>query len=200
MGVDQAGGHVLAGAVDHHRVAAGGETAAHGSDLPVAHEHVGVLEDTVVVPRSAVRGEGDERFVVVTSAEGSERRPVKLGLGDLVRVSVEEGLEGNERIVLGADPTDGGPLATPDEDEAADSAETASTAAFGGPARHFGEGGSIPFMAMLGERYPDAQFVITGVLLPDSNAHGPNEYLHLPTARRLTHAVAHLLGAHATRS
>ena len=77
--------------------------------------------------------------------------------------------------------------------------DRASSATFGQPARTFGEGGSIPFMGMLGERFPDAQFVITGVLLPDSNAHGPNEYLHLPTARRLTAAVAHLLTAHATR-
>jgi len=77
--------------------------------------------------------------------------------------------------------------------------DEASTATFGNPARTFGEGGSIPFMGMLGERFPDAQFVITGVLGPDANAHGPNEYLHLPTARRLTMAVAHLLDAHATR-
>ena len=52
---------------------------------------------------------------------------------------------------------------------------------------------------MLGEQFPDAQFVITGVLGPDANAHGPNEYLHVPTARRLTMAVAHLLDAHARR-
>ncbi len=77
--------------------------------------------------------------------------------------------------------------------------DSASTAAFGRPSRSFGEGGSIPFMGMLGERFPDAQFVITGVLGPDANAHGPNEYLHLPTARRLTMAVAHLLDAHARR-
>ena len=81
----------------------------------------------------------------------------------------------------------------------ADALDTASTAAFGQPARTFGEGGSIPFMGMLGARFPEAQFVITGVLLPDSNAHGPNEYLHLPTARRITVAVAHLLALHATR-
>ncbi|MEO6653107.1 MAG: M20/M25/M40 family metallo-hydrolase [Ilumatobacteraceae bacterium] len=78
--------------------------------------------------------------------------------------------------------------------------QEASTRAFGEPARLFGEGGSIPFMGMLGERFPDAQFVITGVLGPDANAHGPNEYLHIPTARRLTLAVADLLDAHATRS
>ncbi|MEO6570977.1 MAG: peptidase M20, partial [Ilumatobacteraceae bacterium] len=77
--------------------------------------------------------------------------------------------------------------------------DAASDAAFGMPARHFGEGGSIPFMGMLGERFPDAQFVITGVLGPDANAHGPNEYLHVPTARRLTVAIGHLLDAHATR-
>jgi acetylornithine deacetylase/succinyl-diaminopimelate desuccinylase-like protein len=77
--------------------------------------------------------------------------------------------------------------------------DDASTAAFGQPARMFGEGGSIPFMGMLGERFPDAQFVITGVLGPDANAHGPNEYLHVPTARRVTLAIAELLDAHARR-
>lgn len=77
--------------------------------------------------------------------------------------------------------------------------DRSSTLAFGSGARFFGEGGSIPFMGMLGARFPDAQFVITGVLGPDANAHGPNEYLHLPTARRLTEAIAHLLGDHATR-
>jgi acetylornithine deacetylase/succinyl-diaminopimelate desuccinylase-like protein len=77
--------------------------------------------------------------------------------------------------------------------------DRASTASFGEPARTFGEGGSIPFMGMLGARFPDAQFVITGVLGPDANAHGPNEYLHVPTAQHLTMAVAHLLDAHARR-
>lgn len=77
--------------------------------------------------------------------------------------------------------------------------DAASTASFGASARTFGEGGSIPFMGMLGEKFPDAQFVITGVLGPDANAHGPNEYLHVPTGRRLTMAVAHILDAHARR-
>ena len=81
----------------------------------------------------------------------------------------------------------------------ADALDAASTTAFGQAVRYFGEGGSIPFMGMLGERFPEAQFVITGVLGPDANAHGPNEYLHLPTARRLTEAIAHLLRAHAAR-
>jgi acetylornithine deacetylase/succinyl-diaminopimelate desuccinylase-like protein len=77
--------------------------------------------------------------------------------------------------------------------------DDASSAAFGQPARFASIGGTIPFMAMLGERYPDAQFCITGVLGPGSNAHGPNEFLHLPMARGVTTAVAHLLQAHAAR-
>ncbi len=75
----------------------------------------------------------------------------------------------------------------------------ASITAFGEPHRAFGEGGSIPFMGMLGERFPEAQFVVTGALGPDSNAHGPNEYLDVTTARRITRVVAHLLHSHATR-
>jgi acetylornithine deacetylase/succinyl-diaminopimelate desuccinylase-like protein len=77
--------------------------------------------------------------------------------------------------------------------------DDASSTCFGQPIRTMGEGGSIPFMGMLGERFPEAQFVITGVLGPGSNAHGPNEFLHVPTARRLTTSLAHVLRAHATR-
>jgi acetylornithine deacetylase/succinyl-diaminopimelate desuccinylase-like protein len=74
--------------------------------------------------------------------------------------------------------------------------EAASQAAFGRSPRSLGEGGTIPFMGLLGRRFPEAQFVITGVLGPGANAHGPNEFLHLPTARNVTTAVAHLLDAH----
>ncbi len=77
--------------------------------------------------------------------------------------------------------------------------EHASTEAFGHPSRAFGEGGTIPFMGMLGEMFPEAQFVITGVLGPGSNAHGPNEFLHLPTARKVTQCLVHILAAHAAR-
>jgi len=68
---------------------------------------------------------------------------------------------------------------------------------FGRDAVAMGEGGTIPFMAMLGARFPAAHFVITGVLGPGANAHGPNEFLHVPTAKRLTGAVAQVLAAHA---
>ena len=56
-----------------------------------------------------------------------------------------------------------------------------------------GEGGTIPFMAMLGEQFPKAQFIITGVLGPGANAHGPNEFLHIPYAKKLTACVASIL-------
>jgi hypothetical protein len=54
------------------------------------------------------------------------------------------------------------------------------------PAAYMGEGGTIPFMGMLGEKFPNTQFVITGVLGPHSNAHGPNDFLHIPTGKRVT--------------
>lgn len=69
---------------------------------------------------------------------------------------------------------------------------------FGKKAIHMGEGGSIPFMGMLGEKFPEAQFVITGVLGPESNAHGPNEFLDVEYAKKLTGATALLLAKHAS--
>ena len=77
-----------------------------------------------------------------------------------------------------------------------DTLDDASMAAWGQSHRSMGEGGSIPFMAMLATRFPDAQFAVAGVLGPGSNAHGPNEFLHLGYAERLTEAVAHVLHSH----
>ncbi|MFP2908425.1 M20 family metallopeptidase [Pyxidicoccus sp. 3LFB2] len=74
--------------------------------------------------------------------------------------------------------------------------ESASKTFFGQPAMAMGEGGTIPFMGMLGERFPEAQFLITGLLGPGSNAHGPNEFLHVPTGKRLTCAVASVIADH----
>ena len=59
-----------------------------------------------------------------------------------------------------------------------------------------GIGGSIPFMGMLGEMFPEAQFVVTGVLGPNSNAHGPNEFLHIAFAKGVNYCVARVLAAH----
>jgi acetylornithine deacetylase/succinyl-diaminopimelate desuccinylase-like protein len=68
-----------------------------------------------------------------------------------------------------------------------------SEAAFGHPVGFHGEGGTIPFLADLKRSFPQTQFVATGVLGPHSNAHGPNEFLHIPMAKAVTHAVAELL-------
>ena len=77
-----------------------------------------------------------------------------------------------------------------------DALDRASVDAFGTPVQLMGEGGTIPFMGMLGERFPGAQFVVAGVLGPGSNAHGPNEFLHLGYARRLTSIITRVLDDH----
>ena len=74
-----------------------------------------------------------------------------------------------------------------------DAIDKASKEYFGQMACSMGEGGSIPFMGMLGKQFPEAQFVITGVLGPQSNAHGPNEFLHIPFAKRLTCCISSVI-------
>jgi acetylornithine deacetylase/succinyl-diaminopimelate desuccinylase-like protein len=73
----------------------------------------------------------------------------------------------------------------------------ASQAVYGRDAVHIGCGGTIPFMGMLGERFPRTQFFITGVLGPHANAHGPNEFLHIGYAKQLTACVSLVLADHA---
>jgi acetylornithine deacetylase/succinyl-diaminopimelate desuccinylase-like protein len=73
----------------------------------------------------------------------------------------------------------------------------ASRALYGRDAVHIGCGGTIPFMGMLGERFPRTQFFITGVLGPHANAHGPNEFLHIDYAKKLTACVSLVLADHA---
>jgi acetylornithine deacetylase/succinyl-diaminopimelate desuccinylase-like protein len=80
-----------------------------------------------------------------------------------------------------------------------ESLQKASQAAYGQDVMYMGEGGTIPFMAMLGEFFPQAQFMITGVLGPNSNAHGPNEFIHIPFARKLTACVAQVVADHCQR-
>jgi len=75
----------------------------------------------------------------------------------------------------------------------AEAMNQASKEFFAESACSLSEGGTIPFMAMLGEQFPAAQFVVTGVLGPGSNAHGPNEFLHVPYAKKLTACVASIL-------
>ena len=76
------------------------------------------------------------------------------------------------------------------------SVNAASRDYFDREAVYMGEGGTIPFMGMLGEKFPESQFLITGVLGPGSNAHGPNEFLDIPTGRKVTCCVAGVLQDH----
>ncbi len=78
--------------------------------------------------------------------------------------------------------------------------DEASKTYFGPQAAAMGEGGTIPFMGMLSERFPEAQFMISGLLGPKSNAHGPNEFLHVPTGKKLTAAVADVIAKHYERA
>ncbi len=78
-----------------------------------------------------------------------------------------------------------------------ESITSASRRVFGKEAVHIGCGGTIPFMGMLGKQFPRTQFFITGVLGPQSNAHGPNEYLHIDYAKQLTACVSLVLAGHA---
>jgi acetylornithine deacetylase/succinyl-diaminopimelate desuccinylase-like protein len=77
----------------------------------------------------------------------------------------------------------------------ADAAERSSSSYFSNPASGYGVGGSIPFMAALGAKYPNAQFFSTGALGPDSNAHGINESLFLPAAKAITASIAEIVSA-----
>jgi acetylornithine deacetylase/succinyl-diaminopimelate desuccinylase-like protein len=72
----------------------------------------------------------------------------------------------------------------------------ASTAHYGAPCGYIGQGGTIPLMNMLSQGFPKAQMMVCGVLGPKSNAHGPNEFLHVDYAKKLTAAVASVIAAH----
>lgn len=77
----------------------------------------------------------------------------------------------------------------------ADALDAASDAAFGAPCGFIGQGGTIPLMSLLETGFPKAQFMVCGVLGPHSNAHGPNEFLHVPYGRKLTSAVSRVIAA-----
>lgn len=103
------------------------------------------------------------------------------------------------RVSFKAEPPGTGWNAAPTATWLMDALEAASEASWGRGVAMMGEGGTIPFMAMLGRAFPKSQFVVTGVLGPNSNAHGPNEFLDLPTGKRVTETVAHVVAAHGRR-
>lgn len=131
-----------------------------------------------------------------TAAKLSMRIPPSADSSEVARQLVErltaEPPEGAAVEVDDVVPADGFD-APPTAQWLAEAAAAASAAYYGAPAGAMGEGGTIPFLSTLLAAYPSAQFLVTGVLGPESNAHGPNEMLHVPTAKRLTAAVAHVL-------
>jgi acetylornithine deacetylase/succinyl-diaminopimelate desuccinylase-like protein len=96
-------------------------------------------------------------------------------------------------ITIDMEPAAQGWIAPPLEPGVAKTLAAVSQERFGREPGAVGEGGSIPFLADLQKGFPGTQFVATGVLGPHSNAHGPNESLHIPMAKAVTHAVAELV-------
>jgi len=116
-----------------------------------------------------------------------------------VKTALEENPPYNAKVVFDTPRGENGWNAPPLAPWLEGSLNKASQAAFGKPVAYQGEGGSIPFMAMLGEKFPKTQFVVTGVLGPHSNAHGPNEFLHIAFAKKLSAAIAQIIADHGAR-
>lgn len=122
---------------------------------------------------------------------------------DVAAAAVKESLEADapplSRVKFEVNSTMAGWNAPPVADWLEVSMNKASAAFFEQPSMYMGTGGTIPFMGMLGEKFPQAQFLVTGLLGPNSNAHGPNEFLHIETGKRLTACVAQVLEDHYNR-
>jgi acetylornithine deacetylase/succinyl-diaminopimelate desuccinylase-like protein len=178
--------------------------------LPVTDEPTELVLNRTWRPQLAVIGidglpkPGDAGNVLLpyTAARLSLRLPPTLDAemaGERVRALLEQAPPHGAQIVFEVGSSASGwnaPALAPWLEQ---SLARASQAAFGAPPAYMGEGGSIPFMAMLGEKFPRAQFVVTGVLGPHSNAHGPNEFLHIPTGKRVTTVIAQVLADHYAR-
>lgn len=187
------------------------DIAFAGSTAPTSDDPAELLLKTTWEPTLCYVGADG---LPATADAGMVLRPfTTLALSIRTPPTVDAALAAEQLVeVLTADPPSNAPVtvevrgasngwnAPPTEAWLTDALEVASTTHFGRQPGAIGLGGGIPFMSMLGKRYPNAQFMITGVLGPESNAHGPNEFLHLPTARKVTACVAQVVHAHATRN
>ena len=117
-----------------------------------------------------------------------------------IKAELERDPPYSARVRFDLDTPQGGWSAPPTAAWLEEAVAAASLAVFGKPAMYTGCGGTIPFMKMLGDAYPGVQFLVTGVLGPNSNAHGPNEFLEISTGKRITACVAEILRHHAARS
>jgi acetylornithine deacetylase/succinyl-diaminopimelate desuccinylase-like protein len=181
-----------------------------GGTRPVTEDMTELLLNRTWRPALSITG-GDGLLPVATA--GNVLRPftaVKLSMRIPPRVDAAAATRAVKET-LERDPPQGARVTFSEEAAAAGwdapplapwleaASDAASRAFFGKPAMAMGEGGTIPFMTMLGERFPEAQFLITGLLGPESNAHGPNEFLHVPTGKKLTACVAEVLAQHLGR-
>ncbi|HEU0306458.1 MAG TPA: M20 family metallopeptidase [Lysobacter sp.] len=116
--------------------------------------------------------------------------------GELLKQTLEANPPNGAKVTLELEKASTGWNAPAMSSWLANAIDTASQEFFGAPAMYMGEGGTIPFMGMLGEKFPGAQFMITGVLGPHSNAHGPNEFLHIPMGKRVTASVSRVIAEH----
>jgi acetylornithine deacetylase/succinyl-diaminopimelate desuccinylase-like protein len=182
-----------------------------GGTRPVADDPVELLLNNTWRPTLSVTGADG---LPATGSAGNTLRPwtaVKLSFRLPPTLDPKQASSAVKQVLetdppLGAhvefriDSAMGGWNAPPVADWLADSMQQASRAFFGKPALYMGTGGSIPFMGMLGEKFPGVQFLVTGVLGPNSNAHGPNEFLHIAKGKRVTACVARVLADHYRRA
>jgi acetylornithine deacetylase/succinyl-diaminopimelate desuccinylase-like protein len=174
---------------------------------PIQHEHSELVLNRTWRPALSVTGANglpplaDAGNVLrpVTAAKLSLRLPPTCG-ADAATVRLKDTLESeppyNAKVKFKPEEGATGWEAPELKPWLSQAVDRASQTYFGRSAVYMGEGGSIPFMGMLGEQFPQAQFLITGVLGPHSNAHGPNEFLHLPTAKKITCCVAQVIADH----
>ena len=185
-----------------------GDAGAHESHMaqPVTKDRVDVILSRTW--RAALAVTGADGLPPIASA-GNVQRPFTALKLSLRLPPLIDGLEAAEEVkrLLESDPPYSAVVsfeadsaatgwnAPPVQPWLAAALEQASQAFYGKPAAYIGEGGTIPFMGMLGAKFPAAQLLVTGVLGPKSNAHGPNEFLHLAYAKKLTAAVACVIAA-----
>ena len=182
-----------------------------GTTQPMVADHAEALLNRTWRPALSIIGAGG---LTAIEDAGNVLRPqtsLKLSLRLPPTVSGEKAAHALKRV-LEADPPYGATVrfdveegatgwnAPPSEAWLVRALDDASSRFYDKPSAAMGEGGTIPFMAMLGKHFPGAQFLITGVLGPHANAHGPNEFLHVPYAKRITACVASVIAAHAGRN
>jgi len=181
-----------------------------GATKPVTDDSVELILNRAWRPQLAVTGmsglpqpeNAGNVMLPFTTATLSLRLPPSLdpdGADALLRKLLTEQVPYGAEVELSVRSASGGWNAPSLSPWLEKSVAAASQATFGKPPAYFGEGGTIPFMGMLGEKFPKAQFMITGALGPHSNAHGPNEFLHIPTAKKVTEVVSMVLRDHFTQ-